>query len=67
METSKVEEFEAKKRDFAELTAGEIIPIHEPAKISPRRDSCSPLVRVAQKPHTKTRDELAAGAILRNF
>ena len=68
------------KKDFpAELAAdeihsrrGEIIPIHEPAKNSPRQDSFSPPVRVAQNSHTKTRDELAAaridlaaGAILR--
>ena len=69
----------SKKRASAELAADEIhsrrgehFPIHEPATNSPRRASCSPPARVAQKLHTKTRDELAAasfmlaaGAILR--
>ena len=57
----------SKKRASAELAAGEIhsrrgkhFPIQEPATNSPRRASCSPPARVAQKPHTKTRDDLAA-------
>ena len=60
----------SKKRASAELAAGEIhsrhgeiIPIHEPAKNSPQRDSFSPPARVAQNSHTKTRDELAAARI----
>ena len=50
----------SKKRASAELAAGEIhsrrgehFPIHEPATNSPRRASCSPPARVAQKLHTK--------------